>query len=348
MKPKPENEKKTIMQKLTDQQENQLIDALQNCTIFDIVVIGGGVAGLSAGIYAARDGYNTLILEGTIESSVDAPGGALLLTNEVENYPGFEGGAGGELIAKMRDQAEKFGSIIKEERAATINFNSTPGQKHEIFTTDGNIYCARAIIIATGAIAKQLHIPGEKELYGQGVSSCATCDGFFYKEKEVIVVGGGDTAVEDALLLTKYAKQVTLLVRGNQLRSTGPEAREIIDHPNVKIYYNTNLVEIIPNPENKGIDKVILSNSEILYPDGIFVAIGSNPATAFLKESLVIMDEEGYILTEPNSTKIQGGVPGVYAAGDVADKIYRQASTSAGTAVQAALEARHYLQKNHN
>lgn len=334
-----------MTQKLTDQQENQLIEALQNCTIFDIVIIGGGVAGLSAGIYAARDGFNTLILEGTIESSVDAPGGALMLTNEIENYPGFESGAGGELVAVMHDQAEKFGAIIKEERAQTIKFNPTPGQKHEITTNTGQLYCARAIIIATGAIAKQLNVPGETELYGQGVSTCATCDGFFYKEKEVIVVGGGDTAVEDALLLTKYAKKVTLLVRGNKLRSTGPEARAIIQHPDVTIKYNTQIKEIHPNPNNQGVNHVTLTTEETLTTDGVFVAIGSSPATEFLKNTPIPLDNDGYIRTRPDSTKIQGNIPGVYAAGDVADKIYRQAATSAGKAVQAALEVRHYLQQ---
>ena len=336
------------MTELTEIQNNQLINAIEHCTIFDLVIIGGGVAGLSAGIYASRDNLNTLVLEGTIESSVDSPGGALLLTSRIENYPGYEGAPGEELIASMREQAEKFGAIIKGERAADLHVQTEPNKKHIITTTEGNVYHARSVIIATGAIARQLGIAGEEELYGRGVSTCATCDGFMFKEKTVAVVGGGDTAVEDALLLTGYAKKVYLIVRGTELRSNGPEAREILNHPDVTIIWNTAVEQIIPTEDGNAVKYIITTNRSTqekteIPLDGLFIAIGSDPATNFLADSIIMRDAEGYIKTIDGSTRVQGGLNGIYAAGDVADKVFRQAITSAGTAVQAALEVRAYL-----
>ena len=336
------------MPELTDGQNDQLLNAISNCTIFDVAIIGGGVAGLSAGIYASRDNLNTLVLEGTIESSVDAPGGALLLTSNIENYPGYEGAAGEELISTMRAQAETFGAIIKGERVSDLDAKLKTGEKHVITTTEGNTYLARSIIIATGAIARRLGIAGEEELYGRGVSTCATCDGFMFKEKTVAVVGGGDTAVEDALLLTGYAKKVYLIVRGNDLRSSGPEAREIINHPDVTILWNTTVESVTPTANGFSVDHIVTQNRTTkeltnIDVDGLFVAIGSDPATGFLNHSAVLLDSDGYIKTIPGTTRVEGGIPGIFAAGDVADKVFRQAITSAGTAVQAALEVRAYL-----
>jgi thioredoxin reductase (NADPH) len=320
--------------------------------IFDAIIIGGGVAALSAGIYLGRDNFKTLILEGTIVSSTDAPGGALLLTNSIENFPGFIEGEGYELIEKIRSQAENFGADIREERATNLEASLRQGTLHTVTTDQGNVYQSRAIIIATGAVARRLGIPGEETLFGQGVSTCATCDGWAFKEKTVIVVGGGDTAVEDALLLTKLATKVYIAVRGTDFRSQGPEAREVKHHEKIKILYNTTLEEIIPDSTNTKVASVKLktttdgTNTESeLEVDGVFVAIGSDPATEFLTNSNIIMDTDGYILTSDNSTKVQGAIPGVFAAGDVnaAQKNYRQAITSAGNAVQAALETRVYL-----
>lgn len=328
-------------------QDKELLNSVNHCTKFDVVIIGGGVAGLSAGIYAARDGFKTLILEGTVESSVDAPGGALLLTSDIENFPGFIQGEGAELVNIIRTQAENFGATIKEERAAKIEAGLQIGQMHKIWTTDGNEYCARTIILATGAVARRLGIPGEDELYGRGVSTCATCDGFFFREKNVAVVGGGDTAVEDALLLTRYAKSVTLVVRGSEFRASGPEAREILKHPDVNIVWESTVEQVVPTKDGNAVDHILIKNKDNtvtpLDVDGLFIAIGSDPATGFLKDSVIQTDSDGYILTVDGSTRVQGAVPGVFAAGDAADRVFRQAITSAGRAVEAALEARAYI-----
>lgn len=314
-------------------------------TIYDIIIVGGGVAGLSAGIYASRDGFQTLILEGELVSSVDYPGGALMLTPDIENFPGFIGVEGSELIGIMRAQAEKFGSLIFEERATRYDFASpsSTSRVHTVYTAN-NQYKTRSVILAMGATAKLLGAPGELEYYGHGVSTCATCDGFFFRDKKVAVVGGGDTAVEDALFLTRYANEVSLIVRSNKLKASGPQAREILTHPKVNIIWNTT-VESIQGDEN--VKSVVLKdtgeNFSELELDGLFVAIGRDPATDSLKETKVGLDTEGYLLTESTSTHVVGDVVGVFGAGDVVDKVYRQAITSAGKAVQAALDARHYL-----
>ena len=340
--------KKVKMTEELTEQDKKLVNSVNNCTMFDIVIVGGGVAGLSAGIYASRDGFKTLILEGTVESSVDAPGGALLLTSDIENFPGFVQGEGAELVNIIRTQAENFGADIREQRVAKIEAGLQVGEMHRLWTTDGNEYCARTIILATGSIARRLGIPGEDELYGQGVSTCATCDGFFFREKNVAVVGGGDTAVEDALLLTRYAKKVTLIVRGEELRASGPEAREILKHPDVDILWNSVVDEVVANENGNGVNHIVVRDRNAdsvsdLAVDGLFVAIGSDPATSFLEGSVVQTDSDGYILTVDGSTRVQGAIPGIFAAGDAADRVFKQAITSAGKAVEAALEARAYL-----
>lgn len=335
------------MTNILDGNERKLADTIHKCTNFDIIIVGGGVAGLSAAIYAARDGFKTLVLEGTVESSVDAPGGALLLTSDIENFPGFLGGEGAELISIIRTQAENFGADIREERVANLDATTETGGTHRITTTDGNVYCTRTVILATGAVARRLGIKGEDELYGRGVSTCATCDGFFYREKTVAVVGGGDTAIEDALLLTRYAKNVHLIVRGDTFRASGPEAREILTHPNVTILWNSTVEEVVATEAGNAVDHLLVKSKNgtttELNVDGMFIAIGSDPATKFLENSLVETDEDGYIQTLQGTTRVKGNLPGIFAAGDVADKVFRQAITSAGKAVEAALEARAYI-----
>jgi thioredoxin reductase (NADPH) len=326
--------------------EEELIKAIKNPTVFDIAIIGGGVAGLTAGLYAARDGFKTLVLEGTIESSTDSPGGALLLTSEIANYPGFEAAEGIELVTVMRTQALSVGADIREERAAKLDLATIKGKCHGITTNEGNEYRARAIILASGAVAKRLGVPGEDEMYGRGVSSCGTCDGFFFRDKIVAVAGGGDTAVEDALLLTHYAEKVYLLVRGDKLKASGPEAREVINHPDVEIHWNTSVQEVITSDNKENVIGVKIKEKDeekIISLDGLFVAIGSNPATSFLEGTGIALDSERFILVNGASTEVLGVDTGVFAAGDVADKVYRQAITSAGKAAQAALEARSYL-----
>jgi thioredoxin reductase (NADPH) len=309
---------------------------------YDIVIIGGGVAGLSAAIYAARDGFKTLVLEGELVSSVDMPGGALLLTESIENFPGFVQGEGAELVGIIRGQAEGFGAEILTERVTDIDFSLKAGELHQVYAGD-NYYKAKSVILATGAVARQLNVPGEEIFYGHGVSTCATCDGFFFKEKTVAVVGGGDTAVEDALFLTRYAEKVYLLPRGKELRASGPEAREILDHPKVEILWESTVEEIIGDEMVIGVIYKQHGELKDLPLDGVFVAIGRDPATSFLRNGAVMTDRDGYIQVVEGSTRVQGAIPGVYAAGDCVDKVFKQAITSAGKAVEAALEARHYL-----
>jgi len=334
----------TIIDESTD--ENIVPKKTSTETIYDTIIVGGGVAGLSAGIYSARDGFKTLILEGELVSSVDYPGGALMLTPDIENFPGFIGVEGSELIGIMRAQAEKFGSQIIEERATRFNFAlpESADPIHTIYTSSTH-YRTKSIILAMGATAKLLNVVGELEFYGRGVSTCATCDGFFFREKVVAVVGGGDTAIEDALFLTRYAEKVNLIVRGNKLKASGPQAREILTHPQVNIIWNTT-VEAIEGSDNTVVGVVLKDtngNLSTLKLDGVFVAIGRTPATEALEGSAVSLDEEGYIKVTLESTAVMGDTVGVFAAGDVVDKVYRQAITSAGKAVQASLDARHYL-----
>lgn len=332
---------------LTEKQEAELMTSVRDGgDTFDIIFIGGGVAALSGAIYASRDGFKTLVLEGSIISSTDAPGGALLLTNEIENFPGFPAGSGQDLIETIRSQALNFGATIIEERVEEFLPNMKHGCCHQVRTDEGNIFKGRAIIFAMGANARLLGVPNEEKFLGRGVSTCGTCDAFMFKDKRVVLVGGGDTACEDVLLLTKYAKHVTMIVRGDKLRSTGPEARIIADHPEVTILYKTKLEKIISNEDDTKITKVIIEGqtSGEIKTEGVFIAIGSDPSTTFLKSHpLITLDSDGYIKTINGLTRIDTPIPGLYAAGDVTDKIYRQAVTSAGKGVQAALEARSYL-----
>lgn len=317
---------------------------------YDVIIVGGGVAGLSAGLYASRDGFSTLVLEGDFVSATEMPGGALLLTPEIENFPGFPGGAGGELISVIKTQAAKFGANIVRDLVEDISFSTEKCGLHTVKTLKGKVYEAKTIILATGAVARQLGVEGEADFIGRGVSTCATCDGFFFEGKEVIVVGGGDTAVEDALFLRRYASKVTMLVRGDSLRSTGPEAREAFllseeEDSNFNILWNTNVTSINNNGENVISASYVRNGEEgLIETDGVFVAVGRDPSTAFLMNSEnVELDSEGYILVEDNSNEVKGNAVGVFAAGDAVDKRFRQAITSAGRAVEAALQAREHL-----
>lgn len=352
--------KETKMTLVNDEetQKNPTPVATKVENIYDTIIIGGGVAGLSAGLYSARDGFTTLILEGEAISSVDYPGGALMLTPDIENFPGFIKGEGFELIQNIRDQAESFGAKIVEERALRFDFAQTTDitlndeviiipsgdtqTVHKIYTTN-NVYESKAVILAMGATSRLLQVNGELDLFGRGVSTCATCDGFFFKNKVVAVAGGGDTAVEDALFLTRYADKVYLIVRSDKLKASGPQSREILTHPKVEILWNTKVEEILGESEVTGAVINVGEESKTLPIDGIFVAIGRDPATASLLDTGVNLDDEGYLQVSGDSTHVSGSAVGVFGAGDVVDKIYRQAITSAGKGAQAALEARHYL-----
>ena len=302
--------------------------------MLDLAIIGSGPAGYTAGIYASRASLKPVLFEG-LES-----GGQLMLTTDVENYPGFDSGImGPDLMQIFKKQAERFGTEIKTE---TIN---------SIKKIDGGFslesaketYEFKSVIISSGASAKWLDIKGEKELQGHGVSACATCDGFFFKEKEVIVVGGGDSAMEEALFLTKFAKKVYIVHRRDSFRASKIMQDRALGNDKIEVLWNKEMTEIHGSESVKSVslaDTKDGSSSEVNI-DGVFMAIGHTPNVDFLG-GLVELDEKGYVKTG-FTTETSTSVPGVFAAGDVADSIYRQAVTAAGTGCQAAIDAERWL-----
>ncbi len=341
----------------------------------NVTIIGGGPAGLSAAIYLARADLKPLVFAGS------PPGGQLTLTSEVENYPGFESILGAELIEKMRNQAKKFGARIVDENVIKIDFSNKSNGSHKTYLTN-KTYNSKSVIIATGAKALWLGLPSETRLRGKGVSACATCDGFFFREKTVAVIGGGDTALEEALTLTKFAKKVYIIHRRDFFRASKimqervgvGHARPVQKNPKIEIIWNSAVEEIIGEKhvegikiKNVGVDRG--RPEQEIKLDGVFVAIGHKPDTNLFKDKIEL-DSKGYILNTKyvgienlnikNSTKIenlklkipkfninygsQTSVPGVFVAGDCADPYYRQAVTAAGTGVEAALEVERYLE----
>ena len=302
--------------------------------MLDLAIIGSGPAGYTAGIYASRASLKPVLFEG-LES-----GGQLMLTTDVENYPGFDSGImGPDLMQIFKKQAERFGTEIKTE---TIN---------SIKKIDGGFslksakesYEFKSVIISSGASAKWLDVKGEKELQGHGVSACATCDGFFFKEKEVIVVGGGDSAMEEALFLTKFATKVYIVHRRDSFRASKIMQDRVLGNDKIEVLWNKEVTEI---HGSESVESVSLSDtkdgsSSELNIDGVFMAIGHTPNVDFL-DGLVELDEKGYVKTG-FTTETSTSVPGVFAAGDVADSIYRQAVTAAGTGCQAAIDAERWL-----
>lgn len=292
--------------------------------IENVIIIGGGPAGLSAGIYLARADLKPLIFAGS------PPGGQLTLTSEVENYPGFESILGSELIEKMRNQAIKFGARIIDENVKTVDFSK-----------------AKSTIIATGAKAIWLGLESETRLRGKGVSACATCDGFFFREKTVAVIGGGDTALEEALTLTKFAKKVYIIHRRDFFRASKIMQERVLKNEKIEIIWNATVEEILGENHVEevkykisNIKSQINNKYQILKLEGVFVAIGHKPDTDLFKGK-VELDERGYVkIFERRQTSVKG----VFVAGDCADPYYRQAITSAGTGVEAALEVEKYLE----
>jgi len=301
------------------------------------LIIGAGPAGYTAAIYAARGGLDPVLVSGL------QPGGQLMITTDVENYPGFETAIQGPwLMEQMVKQAEHVGTRIIADLLMSVDFSRRP---FRCVGDSGDVYLADTVVIATGAQARWLGLPSEKRLQGAGVSACATCDGFFYRGKHVAVIGGGNTAVEEALYLTHHAETVTLVHRRDSLRAEKILQRRLFAHPKIKVVWDSAVEEIIGEGQPEVVTGVTLRNIRSgalshLPIDGVFIAIGHMPNTTIFRGQ-VELDEEGYVVTKPGLT--QTSVPGVFAAGDVQDKLWRQAVTAAGTGCIAALEAEKYL-----
>ena len=302
-----------------------------------VLIIGSGPAGYTAAVYAARAMLSPILVHGM------EPGGQLTTTTDVENYPGFAKVIQGPwLMDQMKDQAKAVGTEMIEDHISSVNFKSKP---FEAIGESGKKYTADSIIISTGAQARWLNLESEKKFRGFGVFACATCDGFFFKEKTVAVVGGGNAAVEEAMFLTKFASKVKLIHRRDKLRAEKMLQKKLMDNKKIEIIWDSVVEEIVgdENPKNvKGLKIKNVKNNNIsdLKIDGLFIAIGHDPATQLFKDQLK-MDKEGYLITKPDSTETN--VPGIFAAGDVKDKIFRQAVTAAGMGCMAALEAEKYL-----
>ena len=302
-------------------------------------IIGSGPAGYTAAIYAARADLKPVIYTGL------EPGGQLTTTTDVDNFPGYPKGIDGpKMMDELKEQAERFGTEVKIDFISKVEFSKNKGSLHKVFSQDGTEIEAKTIIICTGASAKYLGLPSEQKLIGGGVSACAVCDGFFYKNQEVAVVGGGDTAVEEATYLAKICSKVTMIVRKDHLRASKAMQNRITKYPNISILYNHEVEEVIGDNVVVGIKTInnLTKETSEIKITGLFLAIGHTPNTEIFKGQ-INMDESGYIITEPKSTITN--IPGVFAAGDVQDKEYRQAVTAAGTGCMAALDAERYLQE---
>jgi thioredoxin reductase (NADPH) len=303
--------------------------------VHKVIIIGSGCGGYTAAIYAARSNLNPIIFEG------NQPGGQLTITTDVENFPGFpEGIMGPDLMLLFRKQAERFGTVILSQEVSQVDFDSRPFT----VTSYDKTYSAETIIIATGASAKMLGIESEKLLMGHGVSACATCDGFFFKGKELIVVGGGDSAMEESTFLTKFATKVTVVHRRDKLRASKIMQDRAVKNPKIDFVWDS-VVEEILGTQEEGVSGVRLRNmktDEVTERacGGVFIAIGHNPNTELFKGKLEL-DEKGYIVTHNGVTT---SVPGVYACGDVKDTVYRQAITAAGSGCMAAIDAEKFLE----
>ena len=302
-----------------------------------VLILGSGPAGYTAAIYAARAMLKPLIIQGI------QPGGQMTITTDVENYPGFAKTIQGPwLMEEMKAQAEHMGTEVISDTIVSVDLKSAPVK---LVGDSGTTYTCDALIIATGAQAKWLDLPSENNFKGFGVSACATCDGFFYRQKKVLVVGGGNTAVEEAIFLTNFASEVTVIHRRNEFKAERILQERLFNHPKIKVKWDTALEEVLGTRDPKGVTSVRLKNvksgaTEVMDVDGVFIAIGHTPATELFVGQLPFKNG-GYLITKPWST--QTDIPGVFAAGDVTDDIYRQAVTAAGMGCMAALEAEKYL-----
>ena len=306
-----------------------------------VVIIGSGPAGYTAAIYAARAMLEPIMINGT------QPGGQLTITTDVENYPGFADVIQGPwLMEQMKAQAEHVGTRIVNDLIVEVDFDRRP---FRLIGDSGKVYTADSVIVATGAQARWLGLPSESKFQGFGVSACATCDGFFYRDKHVLVVGGGNTAVEEALFLTNFASKVTVVHRRSEFRAERILQDRLFKHPKIEVRWNTELADVTGNNMPPSVTGAVLRNTltgetEAFPVDGIFIAIGHTPATSVFAGKLD-MKPGGYLQVKPGTTETN--VPGVYAAGDVTDDVYRQAVTAAGMGCMAALEAERFLAEEH-
>ena len=305
----------------------------------DTIIIGSGPAGYTAAIYAARADLNPVMYTGL------EPGGQLTTTTEVDNFPGYPKGIDGPtMMNELKEQAERFGTKVEIDFISKVDFSKDKGGMHKLYTQNGDEIKSKTVIITTGASAKYLGLPSEQRLIGGGVSACAVCDGFFYKNQDVAIVGGGDTAIEEATYLAKICNNVTMLVRKDHFRASKAMQNRLSNYDNIKVLFNHEVMEVMGENVVDGLKiKSNLTNDvSELKITGLFLAIGHSPNTDIFK-GIVDMDDSGYILTDKTSTKTN--IPGVFAAGDVQDKDYRQAVTAAGTGCMAALDAERYLQE---
>jgi thioredoxin reductase (NADPH) len=299
-----------------------------------LIIIGSGPAGLTAALYAARADLAPMVFEGL------SAGGQLMLTTDVENYPGFPDGImGPDLMDQFRKQAERFGAKMRQVDVTRVDFRARP----MVVEVGADAYTADAVIIATGATAKWLGVPGESTLTGRGVSACATCDGFFFRDQQLVVVGGGDTAMEEALFLTKFASKVAIVHRRDEFRASRIMATRALEHPKIDVIWNTVVTEVSGEDKVTGVTLQNTETGEVSkFPtDGVFIAIGHKPATDLFVDQLDL-DQNGYVVVRQDGST-RTSVPGVFAAGDVADHVYRQAVTAAGTGCIAAIDAERWL-----
>lgn len=309
-------------------------------TTRDVIIIGSGPAGLTAAVYTARANLAPLVIEGEPSSTSDQPGGQLMLTTEVENFPGFPDGVmGPDLMMRMREQAARFGAEYLTEKVTAVDLSARPFK----VWVRGELYEADSVIVSTGARSLMLGLDRETELIGHGVSTCATCDGFFFRGQEIAVVGGGDSAIEEALFLTKFASRVTLVHRRDSLRASKIMQERAFANPKLTFRWNTVVTGLVGTDQLEGltVEDVTTGETETMPVTGLFVAIGHRPNTD-LFAGVLDMDENGYLVTRPGSSYTN--VDGVFACGDVQDHTYRQAITAAGSGCMAAIDCERWLE----
>lgn len=313
----------------------------------EVVIIGSGPAGLTAAIYTARANLNPLVIEGEPSSTSDQPGGQLMLTTDVENYPGFPAGImGPELMSNFRSQAERFGAELLTKKVTHVNLLSKP---FEVWVGDPSAnpdFTADSVIVSTGAKALMLNLPNEIALVGHGISTCATCDGFFFRDQEIAVIGGGDSAVEEAMFLSRFASKVTIVHRRDQLRASKIMQDRAFSNPKIEFLWNHEVTEYMGDTKLEGlrVQNVIHQSQSILEVSGVFIAIGHTPNTSIFENQLTLHDN-GYIKTDSDSSRTN--IEGVFACGDVQDFTYRQAITAAGSGCMAAIDAERWLEEQH-